>query len=114
MTRPPAPVLVVEVFPEVRHRLVALLTELADTQWAAPTVCPGWSVKDVALHLLGVTVANISRRRDGLVMPLLRSFRGLPIPPTQPPWSGRSRTGTKLGLSPLGVSVLVSSARCSP
>lgn len=65
MTRSPAPVLVVDLFPEVRHRLVALLTELPDTQWAASTVCPGWSVKDVALHLLGVNVANISRRRDG-------------------------------------------------
>jgi hypothetical protein len=30
-----------------------------------PTACPGWSVKDVALHLLGVEVGNLSRRRDG-------------------------------------------------
>lgn len=62
---PPAPILVVDLFPELRYRLTALLWELTDPQWATPTVCPGWSVKDVALHLLGVNVANISRRRDG-------------------------------------------------
>ena len=30
-----------------------------------PTVCAGWSVKDVALHILGGDLGNISRRRDG-------------------------------------------------
>jgi hypothetical protein len=28
-------------------------------------VCPGWSVKDVALHLLGDDIDLLSRRRDG-------------------------------------------------
>jgi len=59
------PVLVVDLFPELRERLVALLSGLTDAQWRLPTVCAGWSVKDVALHLLGVNIAQISRRRDG-------------------------------------------------
>jgi hypothetical protein len=29
-------------------------------------VCPGWSVKDVALHLLGDDIGLLSRRRDGV------------------------------------------------
>ena len=28
-------------------------------------MCPGWSVKDVALHLLGDDIDRLSRRRDG-------------------------------------------------
>ncbi len=63
--RPLAPILVVELFPEVRRRLVTLLADLSESRWRLPTVCSGWSVKDVALHLLGVNVANLSQRRDG-------------------------------------------------
>jgi len=61
------PVLVLDRFPELRERLVALLQGLTDEQWATPTVCAGWTVHDVALHLLGVNVSNVSRRRDGFV-----------------------------------------------
>jgi uncharacterized protein (TIGR03083 family) len=60
------PIAVVEVFPELRLRLLDLLSDLADEQWRLPTVCAGWSVKDVALHLLGGDIANLSRRRDGI------------------------------------------------
>ena len=63
--QPLAPVSVVELFPEEREGLLQLLAGLSDEQWRAPTACAGWSVKDVALHLLGVDVANLSRRRDG-------------------------------------------------
>jgi uncharacterized protein (TIGR03083 family) len=59
------PVLVVDLFPELRSRLLALLTELSDEEWARPTVCAGWSAKDIALHLLGDDIGNLSRRRDG-------------------------------------------------
>ena len=58
--------LTVDLFQETRRRLLDLLSSLSDEQWRAPTVCAGWSVKDVALHLLGGDVANLSRRRDGL------------------------------------------------
>lgn len=34
-------------------RLLSLLTGLTDEQWAAPTDCTGWSVRDIAVHLIG-------------------------------------------------------------
>ncbi len=61
----PAPVLVTHLFPEVLDHLIALLKGLSPEDWQQPTVCPGWSVKDVAQHLLGVELGNLSRRRDG-------------------------------------------------
>ena len=51
--QPVEPVLVVDLFPEERRLLLDLLANLTDEQWRAPTACAGWSVKDVALHLLG-------------------------------------------------------------
>jgi uncharacterized protein (TIGR03083 family) len=63
--RPPPPVIVVDLFPELLDALLALLAGLSAGDWDRPTACPGWSVKDVALHLLGVDVGNLSRRRDG-------------------------------------------------
>jgi len=63
--QPPQPIIVVDLFPEVLNELLRLLSGLSSEDWQKPTVCPGWSVKDVALHLLGVEVGNLSRRRDG-------------------------------------------------
>jgi uncharacterized protein (TIGR03083 family) len=64
--QPIAPVFVTELFPEVDRHLVEMLRGLTAKQWDVPTVCAGWSVKDVALHLLGGDLGNLSRRRDGL------------------------------------------------
>ncbi len=61
----PQPILVANLFPEVLAELLSLLKSLSDEDWQKPTVCESWSVKDVALHLLGVEVGNLSRRRDG-------------------------------------------------
>lgn len=66
MTLPAEPIAVVELFPELRRRLLELLAGLAEEQWERPTVCQAWSVRDVALHLLGGDIANLSRRRDRL------------------------------------------------
>jgi uncharacterized protein (TIGR03083 family) len=63
--QPPQPILVVDRFPEILDALLSLLGGLSVDAWQRPTVCPGWCVKDVALHLLGVEVGNLSRRRDG-------------------------------------------------
>jgi uncharacterized protein (TIGR03083 family) len=65
MLRKPQPVLVVELFPEILEELLSLLAGLTPDEWDRPTSCPGWSVKDVALHLLGIEIGNLSRRRDG-------------------------------------------------
>jgi uncharacterized protein (TIGR03083 family) len=62
---PPKPVIVIDLFPEILLGLVELLSILTPQDWQRPTVCTGWSVKDVALHILGDEVGNLSRRRDG-------------------------------------------------
>ena len=62
--RPPDPVQVLDLFPEERAALLDLLAALTDDEWARPTACAGWSVKDVALHILGGDLGNLSRRRD--------------------------------------------------
>ena len=58
-------VVVTHLFAPERAALLQLLSSLGAGQWQAPTVCPGWSVKDVALHLLGGDIDLLSRRRDG-------------------------------------------------
>jgi uncharacterized protein (TIGR03083 family) len=57
-------VAVTHLFPPERASLVELLASLGAEQWQAPTVCLGWSVKDIALHLLGDDIGLLSRRRD--------------------------------------------------
>jgi uncharacterized protein (TIGR03083 family) len=61
----PQPIDVLALFPEVLDELVRLLSGLSAEQWARPTVCSQWSVKDIALHLLGGEVGILSRKRDG-------------------------------------------------
>jgi uncharacterized protein (TIGR03083 family) len=50
--------------PRLRAELAALLASLTADDWAQPTSCPGWSVYDVAAHLVGVELGNVSVRRD--------------------------------------------------
>ncbi len=64
MLRPP-PIQTIDLFAPDRATLLNLLAGLTDEEWQRPTVCAGWSVKDVALHLLGGDLTNLSRRRDG-------------------------------------------------
>jgi uncharacterized protein (TIGR03083 family) len=61
---PLEPVFVIHLFPEERRLLLELLGALTDEDWGAPTICPGWTVKDVALHLLGDDLGRLSRGRD--------------------------------------------------
>jgi uncharacterized protein (TIGR03083 family) len=70
------------LFPGERAALLTLLESLSEADWAGPTVCPGWSVKDVALHLLGDDVGRLSRGRDGTNNPAFW------IDPALDPWSG--------------------------
>jgi uncharacterized protein (TIGR03083 family) len=49
--------------------LLELLGDLSTADWEVPTVCPGWSVKDVAAHLLGDDIGRLSWGRDGYVNP---------------------------------------------
>lgn len=52
------------LFPKIRAALLDLLEELEPGEWSFPTVCEQWDVKGVALHLLGVEIGNVARRRD--------------------------------------------------
>ncbi len=47
--REPEPVLVVDLFPLERQHLLQLLAQLREEEWHSPTVCAGWTVKDIAL-----------------------------------------------------------------
>jgi uncharacterized protein (TIGR03083 family) len=62
--KPPEPILVTELFDPLLEALIQLLRDLRSDEWTRPTVCPGWNVKDVALHLLAVEISNLSRKRD--------------------------------------------------
>ena len=65
MLEEPQPILVTPLFPHLHAELLSLLKSLSAADWQKATACPGWSVKDVALHLLGGEIGNLSRRRDG-------------------------------------------------
>jgi hypothetical protein len=51
--KPLQPIIVTHLFPEILAELLTLLSNLSAEEWEKPTVCEGWSVKDIALHLLG-------------------------------------------------------------
>lgn len=63
--KPPEPIIVADLFPRVLDSLLELLSSLSADDWNKPTACPGWSVKDIASHLLGGEVGILSRKRDG-------------------------------------------------
>jgi len=62
--KPLEPVLTLHLFPEERKALLKLLSSFTPAQWDAPTVCPGWSVKDIAAHLLADDLGRLARGRD--------------------------------------------------
>jgi uncharacterized protein (TIGR03083 family) len=59
--KPLKPISTVELFPPLSEELISLLRRLSYRDWERPTVCTGWSVKDVGAHLLG---GNLSRLQD--------------------------------------------------
>jgi uncharacterized protein (TIGR03083 family) len=69
MITPLAPIDTLPLFPGERSALLELLGDLPASEWEAPTICPGWSVKEVAAHLLGDDIGRLSWGRDGYVNP---------------------------------------------
>ena len=55
----------IDFFAPERAALLDLLRSLSDAEWRAPTVCAGWSVKDLAAHILADDLGGVSRGRDG-------------------------------------------------
>ncbi|MEZ4713240.1 MAG: maleylpyruvate isomerase family mycothiol-dependent enzyme [Caldilineaceae bacterium] len=64
---PVKPVQSIALFPGVSTALHELLKELSSAEWNAPTICAGWTVRDVAAHLLGGNLGRLAARRDHLV-----------------------------------------------
>ena len=62
--RPVEPIYVVDLFEPMLDRLLGLLHQLSEEEWYLATPCEGWTVKDVALHLLGDDVGKLSGGRD--------------------------------------------------
>jgi uncharacterized protein (TIGR03083 family) len=59
------PIDVRAMFDPERDRLLATLETLDAGGWREPTACPGWSVQDVAAHILGDDLGRLARTRDG-------------------------------------------------
>jgi len=59
------PIDVRPLFARQQAAFVGLLRGFGAAQWARPTICPGWDVKDVAAHVLGDHLGRLSRHRDG-------------------------------------------------
>lgn len=62
--KPGGPIVVTDLFEPTLERLLQLLRQLSEKEWSQPTPCEGWTVKDVALHLLGDDFGRLSRGRD--------------------------------------------------
>jgi uncharacterized protein (TIGR03083 family) len=67
------PIMVVDLFPQERKQLLELFSELEPEEWEKPTICPGWTVKDIGLHLLGDDVGYLSGARDHFNNPFFRN-----------------------------------------
>lgn len=65
----PTVILVTDRFAPLRGHLLDLLGELSELEWTRPTTAPGWSVKDVAAHLLAGDFGILSSERDGFRSP---------------------------------------------
>jgi len=63
--QPAAPVHVLDLFEDERGLLLKTLNSLSPAEWLTPTVCAGWSVKDIAAHLVADDLGPVSRGRDG-------------------------------------------------
>ncbi|MEZ4664803.1 MAG: maleylpyruvate isomerase family mycothiol-dependent enzyme [Caldilineaceae bacterium] len=65
--KPVEPIYTVELFPGASRALLDLLGELSDAEWGAPTACAGWTVRDVAAHLLGGNLGRLAAQRAELI-----------------------------------------------
>ena len=56
---------VLSVFPTLNKELIYLLKSLKSTEWDKKTVCPEWTIRDIAIHLLDTNLRKLSIDRDG-------------------------------------------------
>jgi uncharacterized protein (TIGR03083 family) len=62
--QPVKPITITDLFPFERLQLLELFSEFDTEDWEKPTICSGWTVKDIGLHLLGDDIGYLSRIRD--------------------------------------------------
>src|SRR4051812_18965130 len=62
--QPAGPLDLLSLYPLERAELLDVVGALTSAEWAAPTECPAWSVKGIALHVLGDDLSLLSRQRD--------------------------------------------------
>ena len=67
------PIMVIELFPQERKQLLDLFSTLKAEEWEKPTICPGWTVKDIGLHLLGDDTGYLSGARDHFSNPFFQN-----------------------------------------
>ncbi|MEZ0540049.1 maleylpyruvate isomerase N-terminal domain-containing protein [Fibrella arboris] len=69
------------LFPILHEKLIDLLRSLSPDDWHRPTICAGWSVKDIASHLLDTSLRTIALYRDAYASPeekpAIESYRDL-------------------------------------
>jgi uncharacterized protein (TIGR03083 family) len=53
------------LFAKQHVAFIDLLRQLTTDEWLRPTICPGWTVKDIAAHVLGDHIGRLSMHRDG-------------------------------------------------
>jgi uncharacterized protein (TIGR03083 family) len=61
---PVRPIHVADRFAPLGRELLALLGSLEPAAWDSPTVCPAWSVSDIAAHLLDTALRRLAFGRD--------------------------------------------------
>jgi len=66
------PITVLELFPQERKLLLELFSHLSAEDWDTPTICQGWTVKDIGLHLLGDDIGYLSGQRDHFNNPFFK------------------------------------------
>jgi uncharacterized protein (TIGR03083 family) len=66
------------LFAKQQAAWIELLRRLDDEDWQRSTICPGWSVKDVAAHVLGDHAGRLARQRDGFPAPRPRAGEAFP------------------------------------
>jgi uncharacterized protein (TIGR03083 family) len=64
MKQPTMPISVIELFPETRTELLRVLCSLSDEQWSMESLCPGWTIRNVAQHLLADDIGYLAGHRD--------------------------------------------------
>jgi uncharacterized protein (TIGR03083 family) len=71
--QPVKPIMITDLFPLERMRLLELFSEFEAEDWEKPTICSGWTVKDISLHLLGDDIGYLSRTRDSFSNPYFQN-----------------------------------------